>query len=384
MKTHFLKSIAVLVLIIAGCEVRNPVAGGDVVPVLSRSSAPDSLMLGDPEGMSVSIRVDDPQGPDNIAAVLCRVFRGEQLHSPVHEETLLDNGTMADILASDGVFTGRINGSDLAGAAGLYMLGFQAVDRDGNSSGSVVVSFSAVAGVSPGRPVLSGCAAPDTIGPDERSAVNLRVSVSDPDGPGDVDSVYCDIYPPFATVPAGRVALGPSASSFGTAGADEFNAIADMSPLLTGSGVHRFRFCARDKSGLESVPVVLEAAVVLPNDPPLLSDAVAPDTVDRNTADPILLSVRVTDPQGASDIRRVYFNTTRPNGAPSSGNPFLMLDDGTAGDAVAGDGVYSLQIVISASNALGNYRFDFYAEDNAGAMAGPLTRIITVVNELQD
>lgn len=390
MKTHLLKSIAALALIVAGCEVRNPAAGLDVVPVLSRVSMPDSLMLGDPEGMSVSVRVYDPQGRDNIAAVLCRVYREEQLHSPmheevpVHEEALLDNGAMADILPSDGVFSGRISGSDLAGAAGLYLLGFQAVDRDGNSSGSILVSFSAVAGVSPRRPVLSGCLVPDSIGPDGRSAVDLRISVTDPDGPADVDSVYCDVYTPYATVPAGRVALGPSAASFATAGADEYSAVADMTSLLTGSGVHRFRFHARDKAGLESIPVVREVSVVLPNDPPVLSAVSTPDTVDRNADEPILLSVRVTDPQGASDIRRVYFNTTKPNGAASSGNPFLMLDDGTAGDAAAGDGVYSLRIVISASNTLGNYRFDFYAQDNAGVTAGPLTRIITVIDEFPD
>ncbi|MDM7925166.1 MAG: hypothetical protein QUS35_04020 [bacterium] len=391
MKTLPLIPAAVLILIASGCEVRNPVADGNVVPVLSRVSTPDSLMLGDPEGMSVSIRVTDPQGRDNIAAVLCRVYREEQLHfpmheeAPVHEEALLDNGVMADILPSDGVFSGRISGSDLAGAAGLYLLGFQAVDRDGNSSGSILVSFSAVAGVSPGRPVLSGCLVPDSIGPDGRSAVDLRISVTDPDGPADVDSVFCDVYPPYAAVPAGRIALFP-ARDIPTVGAppDEYFTTADMRSLLTGSGVHRFRFCARDKAGLESIPVVREVPVVIPNDPPVLSGLSAPDTVDRNSEEPILLSIAVTDPQGASDIRRVYFNTTKPNGAPSSGNPFLMVDDGTSGDAVAGDGVYSLQVVISASNTLGNYRFDFYAQDNAGAVAGPVTRVITVIDSFPD
>jgi hypothetical protein len=384
MKTHYLIPIAALCLIVPGCEVRDPVSDEGVTPVLSRASVPDSLRLGDPEGIAVSVRVDDPQGPDNIAQVCCLIFSQERPASPIHEILLLDNGTMADLLPSDGFYTGRIVGPHLAGVPGAYTLGFLAADRDGNSADTLFVPFRAVAGVSPERPVLSRCAVPDTIGPDERSAVNLRVSVTDPDGPADVDSVYCDVYTPYATVPAGRITLAASAELFATAGAAEYSAIADMTALLTGSGIHRFRFCARDKSGLESVPVVLEAAVVLPNDPPVLSDAVVPDTVDRESSAPILLSLRVTDPQGASDIRRVYFNTTKPNGAPSSGNPFLMTDDGASGDAVAADGVYSLQIVISASNTLGNYRFDFYAEDNAGATAGPLSRVITVIDKFPD
>jgi hypothetical protein len=384
MKTRYLIPIAALCLIAPGCEVRDPVSDEGVVPVLSRASVPDSLRLGDADGIIVSVHVVDPQGASDIDSVFFDAIRNSEPRTGFLGR-MTDDGTGPDLLPADGVYSGRIRGPDLAGDPGVYVVFFTAVDHSGNLGHHPFVhEIRTVAGGPLRPPVILSAAAPDTVHPDDRSAVNLRVSVTDPDGQSDVDSVYCDVYPPYATVPAVRIALGPSFGSFATAGADEYDAIADMTALLTGSGIHRFRFCARDRSGLESVPVVLEAAVVLPNDPPRLSEAVVPETVDRNTADPVLLSVRVTDPQGASDIHRVYFNTTKPNGAPSSGNPFLMTDDGTSGDAVAGDGVYSLQIVISSSNALGNYRFDFYAEDNAGAMAGPLTRVITVIDEFPD
>jgi hypothetical protein len=384
MKTHFLIPIAALCLFVPGCEVRDPVSNEGVVPVLSRASVPDSLRLGDADGIIVTVHVADPQGVSDIDSVFFDAIRNSEPRTGFRGR-MTDDGTGPDLLPADGVYSGRLRGPDLAGHPGVYAVFFTAVDHSGNLGHHPIVhEIRAVAGGPIRPPVILSVAAPDTVRTDDRSAVNLRVSVTDPDGQGDVDSVYCDVYSPYATVPAGRVALIPSAGLFATADAAEYSAVADMTALLTGSGVHRFRFCARDKSGLEAVPVVAEVVVVLPNDPPMLSDAVAPDTVDRNTADPILLSVRVTDPQGASDIRRVYFDTTKPNGAPSSGNPFLMTDDGTSGDAVAGDGVYSLQIVISASNTLGNYRFDFYAEDNTGASAGPLTRVITVIDEFPD
>ncbi|MBN2200316.1 hypothetical protein JW777_00010 [bacterium] len=384
MKTRLLKSIAALVLIVAGCEVRNPVADGSVFPVLSRPSVPAVLRLGDAEGMAVSVKVSDPQGAGDIASVLCGIYLSG-VPAARAEIALLDDGTMADLLASDGVYAGRLLGAHLAGAAGEYRIGFLATDRDGNSSDTLFVSFRAVEGASNRRPAILSAVAPDSVKGDDRAAVDLRVNVTDPDGLEDVDSVICDVYPPYATISSARIPLSRVEGGIAAdGGPGTFVFIGDMSSLLTGSGIHRFRFCARDAAGLESIPVVREVSVVIPNDPPVLSDAVVPDTVDRNIDEPILLSVRVTDPQGASDIRRVYFNTTKPNGAPSSGNPFLMLDDGTSGDAVAGDGVYSLQIVIAASNALGIYRFDFYAEDNAGATAGPLTRMIAVVDEFRD
>jgi hypothetical protein len=111
-----------------------------------------------------------------------------------------------------------------------------------------------------------------------------------------------------------------------------------------------------------------------------LSELSASDTVSRRQSEPILLSVRAQDPQGPADIRIVYFNTTKPDGNPSSGNPFKMFDDGLHGDVTAGDGIYSLAIVISQSNALGAYRFDFFAEDKSGAVGDSLTHVITVVD----
>jgi len=124
--------------------------------------------------------------------------------------------------------------------------------------------------------------------------------------------------------------------------------------------------------------------LTLPNQPPVLSELTAPDSVSRRNSETILLSVRVTDPQGQADIRRVYFNSFKPDGTPGSGNPFSMYDDGTNGDVIPGDGLYSRGIMISVSNALGNYRFDFHAEDRAGSASDALTHVIKVTDQIPD
>lgn len=121
------------------------------------------------------------------------------------------------------------------------------------------------------------------------------------------------------------------------------------------------------------------------NTPPVLSDLQAPSTVDRNSTHPILLTVAAQDSQGLSDIHSVFFNTYRPNGFPSSGNPFYMYDNGSSeyGDATAADGIYSRIIQITASSDTGNYRFEFFARDFSDSLSQPLIHMIKVYHGLE-
>ena len=100
---------------------------------------------------------------------------------------------------------------------------------------------------------------------------------------------------------------------------------------------------------------------------PVVSNLVAPDTVSLNsgaTTD-INLSIQVADSNGLNDINIVFFNSFKPNGDPATGNPFLMYDDGNIlhGDAVAGDGIYSLIISLPSGTNKGTYRWEFQARD---------------------
>jgi hypothetical protein len=181
-------------------------------------------------------------------------------------------------------------------------------------------------------------------------------------------------------VPAGRLLLGPSADGGIPSDTALYSFFGSLTEIARIPGNYAFRFQAKDRRGFSSPPRVAVVRVEAHNDPPVLDEPSVPDTVSRFQTEPYFLSIRVGDPQGLADIKRVYFNTTKPDGKPSSGNPFSMFDDGTNGDLVAGDGVYSLSITITSQNALGVYRFEFFAEDLSGEKAGPVSRSIVVVN----
>jgi hypothetical protein len=371
-----------LLILASGCRLVNPVSGPVNAPVLSRAAVPGTLHLGDPSGMRISVRASDPQGIGNLESVRCFVFASGN-PDPVFTDTLRDDGMNGDVIPGDGEFSGRIAGSRLGGRAGAYRIAFLAFNRDGLVSDTLAADFRAEEGTSPSAPVIVGLTVPDSLSKDDLGSVHFSVQTEDPDGSGDVDSAFCDVYPPLQPKPIVRLALSelPLASPLPFA---VFGFTGDLSRTLTVPGPYAFRFQARDRSGLFSVPKVAEIMLILPNQPPVLSELTAPDTVSRRNSSPILLSVRASDPQGPADIRRVVFNTIKPDGTPAAGNPFSMFDDGTNGDVTAGDGVYSLGITISNTNALGNYRFDFFASDLAGAVSEVLTHVITVTDQIPD
>ncbi len=113
---------------------------------------------------------------------------------------------------------------------------------------------------------------------------------------------------------------------------------------------------------------------------PVISNLAAPDTVSLGASTtPILLTVQVDDGNGLSDIQSVFFNSyLPPDGHPSSSNPFVMYDDGTNGDKVAGDGIYSLTIGLPPSASKGTYRFEFQAKDRSGALSNKIIHNLVV------
>ncbi|MBF8248409.1 MAG: hypothetical protein HW374_1209, partial [Bacteroidetes bacterium] len=149
-------------------------------------------------------------------------------------------------------------------------------------------------------------------------------------------------------------------------------------------GVMLVELFAEDGSGYMSNSAILFLRIVRLNRAPILSNLVAPDTVKLASQDQLLqLRVTANDSDGVSDIRRVSFSSFRPNGNPSSGNPFLMFDDGqvngTSGDLVLGDQVYSLRILLPATTEPGTYRFEFQALDLSSVVSNVIIHRIVVL-----
>jgi len=323
----------ILLVILTGCTVKNPVVNKRIVPVLSNLTLPDTLYLKTSIKYPISVKVSDPQGVEDISIV--KAFLSLQNNMlVVWEDTLKDDGKGCDIIPHDGLFSGFLQ-TDSTLNSGIYKLGIVAEDFSHHLSDTLFAFVPAVKKKMDTAPSIQNPIVPDTLKTGFMGNVFLSVQARDPQGLGDLDSVWVEVYPPLSPVPY-------------------------FTGLLFDDGTG---------GDLEASDSIFSARINLEDklkDPPVLSNLAAPDTISRSAGKTIVLSVHVTDPQGLSDIKSVYFNVTKPDGTPADGNPFFMYDDGDEtnhGDKTAGDGIYSLIIIITPQNAKGNYRFDFMAED---------------------
>ncbi len=146
-------------------------------------------------------------------------------------------------------------------------------------------------------------------------------------------------------------------------------------------GDYKIEITGRDDAGMTSNIALGKLRVYYGLLPPVLLEVIAPDTLNlRAVPFTDVISVRVSDPSGLGDIKQVFFNSYLPNGDASQGNPFLMLDDGNTGtgDAVAGDGIYSLRITIPPTAMKGVQRFEFHALDYSNLSSNVLIHTIVI------
>jgi hypothetical protein len=139
---------------------------------------------------------------------------------------------------------------------------------------------------------------------------------------------------------------------------------------------------ADDGNGFQSNTVILPLRIVRSNHAPVLVGVQGDSSVSIGPGQVIQLLVRASDQDGISDILKVYFNTFKPDGSPSGGNPFLMYDDGNinglSGDQSAGDGTYSLKISLPSGTTPGPYTFEFHAVDRSLDSSNVIIRHLTV------
>jgi hypothetical protein len=369
-----------LLLIVSQCAMKDPVKPDTgATPVLDSFNVPDSVYLGDLSGVRVSIRVDDPQGYNNIDSVW---FSITESNLEIAQDTLADEGLAGDIIPRDGIFSRLLSRSHFQNAAGLFRLTVQAMDAEGHVSDTLSAAIQVLSGESNHSPVLDEPVLPDTLTRQTLAQVFFSVLITDEEGLSNVDSVWCDLYLPQDPAPFKRIRLVDDGSSGDAVASDGiFSLEIDLSSEILISGSYQARFQASDQAGALSAALVGTFAVSLPNEPPVLSNLNAPGAVSRYLGEPFAISVEAQDPQGLDDIVRVYFNATKPDGDPSASNPFRMYDNGDTadnGDEIAGDGLFSIMVEISPSNDTGTYRFDFYAEDRSGAQSDVLTHFLEV------
>jgi hypothetical protein len=148
-------------------------------------------------------------------------------------------------------------------------------------------------------------------------------------------------------------------------------------------GTYQTTLYGFDANNTQSNIIIKNLSIEKYNNLPEIFDISAPDTITVGTNTQLFtLSVSVSDPDGLSDISKVFFNSYKPDGDGATNNPFYLYDDGDSdgqsGDEESGDGIYSRIIQISPSNAKGTYRFEFQAIDKSNGSSNILIHYLVV------
>ncbi len=126
-------------------------------------------------------------------------------------------------------------------------------------------------------------------------------------------------------------------------------------------GAYEISVTVRDTSGaedIESVHVEVKANV-----PPQIKSVNAfPESVRNNGVDTVLFEAKVKDENGLEDIEEVKIDLTEIGGSSDQ----RMADDGSEGDLLAGDGVYSFETVIPEGVTSGEKTFRITVKDKSG------------------
>ena len=367
-------------LLLSGCNDKIPTQVVSQDPQIILIQAPSQAYQFPATRLGIHVRADDPQGVSTLAGVDLTI-RKINTAATVTKFAMRDDGLSGDILAGDGQYFLPVDTALVHSQTGDFTLEAIAKDQDGQTSESKLDTLTILAGRENLAPRLLSFSIPKTITGDSAYAPIFRATASDVDGLASLRFVRVEFFPPAFPKPTLIDSLFDDGKNNDGAARDGVFGRAIPTAKFCGEGTFSVVLRAIDATNAES-PALVDLLNVRRrgvNLPPTVSNLSAPTTISRNrTPNTYTLSVLVNDPNCIADLKRVFFNTFLPNGNPSSGNPFVMRDDGKEGDAVAADGRYALTIQITTQNATGVYRFEFQAEDKTGALSNKITQNITV------
>ncbi|QXD14606.1 hypothetical protein GQ464_014390 [Rhodocaloribacter litoris] len=209
--------------------------------------------------------------------------------------------------------------------------------------------------------------------------VPLELGVTARDEDGDLETVRFLVRPPLSSTEV--VAQGEM-----TAAGDGRYVAGPVLEFSRGEvGVYTVLVFAVDAAGQFSNQARGELVFEAAGRPPVIEDVEMPERVTRPAPgeNPLAIPIVavVSDPDGLENIARVEMQVV-PGGAV-----FRLCDDGgdgacnpgaSSGDAVAGDGRFTITVQLTSDNAPGQTTFRFRAVDRAGLESEPVERTITV------
>lgn len=214
--------------------------------------------------------------------------------------------------------------------------------------------------------------------------LNLMLRVARPEGLSGIGSVDVDLFATSGTDPILQTTLRDDGVVPDVAANDGVHSarIQFNVPKST-SGRFRVQFRAVATDGLVSNLIEKSLFMIRNNAPPSLSQLHAPDSIIVPVGGSALIkmTVNVSDPDGAQDIKQVYFLSLDSSDPTQK---FFLKDDGAgdsgiSGDILANDGVYTVKIQVSDSPTVRKtYRFLFQASDAFGDTSASILHRVTV------
>lgn len=377
-------SVLLILIFLANfsCDQENPIEPSSFAPALSDLTVPDTVVIQPNQSFLVTVKATDENGLNDIDSVAYQIATASgQL---VITGIMFDDGNYdshGDNIANDGKYSLRLK---LDVAEGDYRFRVQAVDRAGLRSNLLDKQFYARIGVINRAPVLLQYRLPDSVYVDEVVPLFIAVRASDPDSLDIIARVVYEIWgPTISELAEAGVLNDAGANGDSLAGDGIFSMVTTTRFAEWKFGSYHLMVQAYDSrnAASNSLYKILPWAKIRVGVAPQIIGVSAPDTIQLPAVGDksFLLTANVTDADNNRDIHEVYFDTFRPDGSASSGNPFKMYDDGTSGDLTAGDYVYSLKIFITSQNSPGNYRFEFQARDYSRLLSNKIIHIITVI-----
>lgn len=340
-------------------STRPPVG---VEPEIREIKIPDFLAFD--QTYIIEVRAGDPQGNRDIKFVTLYVFYVGNTE-PVLFDTLRDDGGYldpenGDVVAGDGIFTSQILIESSGTSGGLLRFVVIAYDNSGHYSKPFEKQITSEVNFAPKIITVTG---PNYL-PAGFKTETFQVSVSDSNGAADITMVSLWV--------AGRgldeIELFDDGSHGDHVAGDQiYTRTVDSSFSARKKGVTEVKFGAKDRFNATSQPFTWQ--VNIENTAPHIFNLIIPDSLKLPASgdNSFYLKVNASDPQSLADIKIVGLVTQKPDGSYSSGanpdNPLPLVDNGTSGDDIPNDGIYSLKAYISYQNDRGTYTFIFQAED---------------------
>ena len=222
--------------------------------------------------------------------------------------------------------------------------------------------------------------APDFVAIGLDAGLFIHLSVSDPQGLDDIESVYFTIENSDSVMLPDTSLMydnGNSGDAIASDGIYTFALNSGNTPQEAGDYIYHFR--AIDSDGLSSD--TLGWMITVGEDPsPYVYDSVAPESLQNSFPGDVRIYVSASDPQGLADIDKVFFTIRQPDSTMLPDTSF-MYDNGGGGDETAGDGTYTFTLDSPIDfDQVGDFEFIFEAIDLESNVSNTISETITIGN----